>query len=149
MDDLEKLTSNYVWDEKYLVGIHKMDDQHRALFTTAAKLYTLLLGHEELIQTDKLFSDLVRQTIAHFHTEEKLMKIHVYPEFTHHKSLHDMLVQQLKDMQLSQQTMQSLHYVQPWIEKLEVADFLSAWLVNHILDEDNKLADFLQNIGVQ
>jgi len=148
MYDHEKLPSNYTWHEKYLVGIHKVDDQHKALFSTTAKLYKLLLGHEKLTQIDKLFSDLVRQTIAHFHTEEKLMQTHAYPGFTHHKSLHDMLVQQLKDMQSSQQTMQSMHFVQPWIEKLEVADFLSAWLVNHILDEDKKLGDFLKNTGL-
>jgi len=149
MNDLEKLPDNYVWNDTYLVHIHKMDEQHRALFTTAAKLYRLLLGHEDISQVDKLFSDLVRQTIVHFQAEEQLMQTRHYPDLPHHKSLHDILIQQLKDMQCSQQTMQSLHFVQPWIERLEVADFLSSWLVNHILDEDKKLGVFLQDAGVQ
>jgi len=126
-----------------------MDEQHRALFITAARLYRLLLGHGKLMQVDKVFSDLVRQTTVHFQTEERLMQSYAYPDFIHHKSLHDMLVQQLQAMQSSQQTMQSLSYIQPWIERLEVADFLSGWLVNHILDEDKKMGAFLRGIGVQ
>jgi len=149
MRDLEELPSNYTWNDQYQVNIRKMDEQHRALFTTAARLYRLLLGHGELTQVDKVFSDLVRQTTVHFQTEERLMQSHAYPYFIHHKSLHDMLVQQLQDMQSSQHAMQSLHYIQPWIERLEVADFLSGWLVNHILDEDKKLGAFLHDIGMQ
>ncbi len=149
MSNLEKLPDNYVWNDKYLVHIRKVDEQHRALFTTAAKLYRLLLGHEDISQVDKLFSDLVRQTIVHFQTEEQLMQTHAYPDLTRHKSLHDILLQQLKDMQCSQQTMQSMHFVQPWIERLEVADFLSGWLGNHILDEDSKYGDFLRDAGVK
>ena len=149
MDDLEELPANYSWNESYQVDVHKMDDQHRALFITAARLYRLLLGRGELTQVDALFSDLVRQTIVHFHTEESLMQTFAYPDFKCHKGLHDMLVAQLKDMQSSQQCMQSIDYVQPWIERLEVADFLSGWLVNHILDEDKKLAAFLRHAGVQ
>jgi len=149
MKNPEQLPDNYVWNDAYLVDIHRMDEQHKALFATAAQLYRLLLGHEDISQADRIFSNLVRQTIVHFHTEEVFMQTHAYPDFEHHKSRHDMLVQQLKDMQLSQQTMQSLHYVQPWIERLEVADFLSGWLVNHILDEDKKLGIFLHDAGVE
>jgi len=145
----EKLPDNYIWNDQYLVEVRKLDEQHRALFTTAAKIYLLLLGRQDMDQIDKLFSDLVRQTIVHFHTEEQLMQTSAYPDYKRHKGLHDMLVQQLKDMQSSQQTMQSLGYVQPWIERLEVADFLSGWLVNHILDEDKKLGAFLQEAGLQ
>jgi len=148
MNDIEKLPGNYIWNDQYQVHIHKMDEQHKALFTTAAKLYRLLLGHQDMNMIDKLFSDLVRQTIIHFQTEEQLMQTHAYPDYKNHKSLHDMLIRQLKDMQSSQQTMQFLNYVQPWIERLEVADFLSGWLVNHILDEDKKLGVFLQDAGL-
>ncbi len=141
--------SNYTWNDQYQVHIRKMDEQHKALFATAARLYRLLLGHEDLTQVDRIFSDLVRQTIVHFHAEEELMQTCDYPDYKDHKSLHDMLVQQLKDMQFSQQAMQSMHYVQPWIERMEVADYLSAWLGNHILYEDKKLGVFLLDAGMQ
>jgi len=149
MADHEKIPSNYAWTDNYLVNIHKMDEQHKALFATAGKLYKLLLGHKDLKQIDKIFSNLVRQTLVHFQTEEELMKTHGYPDYPHHKELHDILVQQLKDIQSSQQTIQSSNYLQPWIERLEVADYLSGWLVNHIVDEDKKYGTFLRDSGVE
>ncbi|GMQ99360.1 MAG: hypothetical protein BMS9Abin18_0177 [Zetaproteobacteria bacterium] len=149
MTDLEEIPSNYTWTDNYLVNIYKVDDQHKALFATAAKLYKLLLGHEDLKEIDKIFSSLIRQTLVHFQTEEELMKTHGYPDYPHHKELHDILVQQLKDMQSSQQTIKSLNYLQPWIERLEVADYLSGWLINHIIDEDKKFGVFLQDNGIE
>ncbi len=149
MTDFEEIPSNYAWTDNYLVNIYKVDDQHKALFATAAKLYKLLLGHEDLKEIDKIFSSLVRQTLVHFQTEEELMKTHGYPDYPHHKELHDILVQQLKDMQSSQQTIKSLNYLQPWIERLEVADYLSGWLVNHIVDEDKKFGVFLRDNGLK
>jgi len=149
MADHEEIPSNYVWTDNYLVNIHKMDDQHKALFATAGKLYKLLLGHGNIEHIDKIFFSLVRQTIIHFQTEEELMKTHSYPDYPHHKELHDILVQQLKDMQSSQQTIKALNYLQPWIERLEVADYLSGWLVNHIVDEDKKFGAFLRDAGVE
>lgn len=143
------IPSNYTWIDNYLVNIRKMDDQHKALFATVGKLYKLLLGHGDIEQIDKIFFSLVRQTLMHFQTEEELMKIHGYPDYSHHKGLHDILVQQLKDMQSSQQAFKSSNYLQPWIERLEVADYLSAWLVNHIVDEDKKLGTFLRDAGLK
>ncbi len=149
MTDREEIPSNYVWTDNYLVNIHKMDDQHKALFATAGKLYKLLLGYEDLQEIDKIFSGLVRQTRVHFRAEEVLMKAHGYQDYPHHKELHDILIQQLKDIQLSQQAIKSSNYLQPWIERLEIADYLSGWLVNHIVDEDKKLGTFLRDSGLE
>jgi len=149
MKDCDEMPPNYAWSDDYQANIHRIDVQHKALFRTAGQLYKLLVGHENLQQIDKLFSDLVRQTVVHFQTEEELMQTHDYPDYPHHKAIHDILVQQLKDIQASQQSMKSQNYLQPWIERLEVADFLSGWLVNHILDEDKKLGAFLQDAGIQ
>jgi len=149
MANREEIPSNYAWTDNYLVNIHKMDDQHKALFATACQLYKLLLGHEDIKQIDEIFSSLVRQTLVHFKTEEELMKNHGYPDYPQHKELHDILTQQLKDIQSSQQAMKSSNYSQPWIERLEVVDYLSGWLVNHILDEDKKVGAFLNGAGLK
>jgi len=149
MNNREDIPSNYIWIDDYLVDVHKIDEQHKALFTTAGKLYKLLLGHEDLIEIDNIFSSLVRQTLVHFRTEEEFMRRYHYPEYQHHKQLHDFLVQQIEDMRNSQQVLQSLHFQQPWIERVEVADYLSGWLVNHIIDEDKKLGAFLRDSGLE
>jgi len=140
----ERAIDDYIWHDEYLTGIHKIDVQHKALFHTANKLYGLLLNHGKLDRIDKLFSDLVRQTKVHFRTEEEMMQNHHYPDYKNQKQLHDLLIQQVEDIQNSQQTLGSLHFEQPWIERLEITDFLSGWLINHIANEDKKLGAFLQ-----
>ncbi len=149
MDSCESIPPNYIWIDDYLVNIHKIDEQHRGLFTTAGKLYKMFLGHEDIKEMDHIFSSLIRQTIVHFRTEEEFMQSHHYPEYEHHKKLHDLLIQQIEDMQDSQQVLKSLHFQQPWIEKVEVADYLSGWLINHIIDEDKKLGTFLRDSGME
>jgi len=149
MTNREEIPSNYTWSDNYLVNIHKIDAQHKALFATAGKLYRLLLGHEDLKKADDIFSDLVRLTLIHFKTEEEIMQSYGYPDYPQHKELHDILLQQLKDMQSSQQAMQSASFEQPWLERLEVADYLSGWLVNHIVDEDRKYEGFLRDAGLR
>jgi len=141
--------ASYAWRDDYLVSIHKIDRQHKALFRTANKLYRQLLGHDNPEQINAIFSDLIRQTRVHFQTEEELMQIHHYPDYQNHKQLHDLLIQQIEDMQNSRQELGTLDFKQPWIEKLEIDDYLSGWLVNHIIDEDKKLGTFLQDSGLQ
>jgi len=85
MVSCEKIPSNYAWSSDYLLNIHKIDRQHKALFSTVGKLYKLLLGHKDLQQIDSIFSELVRQTLVHFKTEEELLQTHGYPDYSHHK----------------------------------------------------------------
>jgi len=145
MIDLKDIPSNYTWTDNYLVNVRKIDGQHKALFTTAGKLYRLLLGHKDLKRIDNIFSDFVRQTLAHFHAEEELMQTHGYPDYPNHKELHNILIRQLKDIQESQQAIRSANFEQSWIERLEVTDYLCGWLVSHIIDEDKKFGAFLRD----
>jgi len=143
----EEIAASYPWLDDYLTNIDKVDVQHKALFQTANKLYRQLMGHGSLEDIDKLFLDLIRQTRVHFQTEEKIMQRQHYPHFQEHKQLHDLLIQQIEDMQDSQQLLKSLNFEQPWIEKLEIVDYLRGWLVNHIVVEDRKLGLFLHDSG--
>lgn len=149
MTDCKETPPGYAWSDDYQTNINKLDEQHKALFATTGKLYKQLLEHKDARQTDRVFSDLVRQTVVHFKAEEELMQTHAYPDYPNHKEMHDMLVQQLKDIQSSQQSMKSSNYLQSWIERQEVADYLSGWLVNHIIDEDKKLGAFLRDSGLK
>lgn len=133
------------WDEGCRVGIQKLDDQHKGLFSTLNKLHDILMSHGDSALVDTELANLMRQTRAHFETEEKFMLEHGYPGYQMHKVMHELLLQQLEDVL----TLESGDYEQPWIERLEHADFLHAWLVAHILDEDKKIGAFLKINGVE
>jgi len=145
MPSSDKLTPFCSWDEGCQVGIQKLDDQHKGLFFTLNKLYDILMSHGDSTLVDKELTNLMRQTRAHFETEEKFMLEHGYPGYQMHKVMHELLLQQLEDVL----TLESNDFEQPWIERLEQADFLHAWLVAHILDEDKKIGAFLNLNGTQ
>lgn len=142
-------SSDCVWCDDYLVNIRRMDEQHKGLIITLGKLQEHILGQGDAAHIDKLFSDLDRQTRVHFQTEELLMQEYDYPDYESHKHTHDLLISQLEDMQTAQQTVEYRNFQQHWIEKLEIADFLQAWVLSHVTHEDKMLAIFLNSKGVE
>lgn len=143
MPSSDKVTPFCAWDEGCQVGIQKLDDQHKGLFLTLNKLYDILMSHGDSALVDKELTNLMLQTRKHFKTEEQFMLKHGYPGYQMHKVMHELLLQQLEDVL----TLGSNDFEQPWIERLEQADFLHAWLVAHILDEDKKIGAFLKING--
>jgi len=133
------------WSDDYLVGVQRMDKQHRALIATLNKLHDVLMRHGDQALVDELLADLIRQTKVHFRTEEEYMQAYDYPDYRSHKELHDILLCQIEGVLETQQELEARHIRQPWDERLELADFLREWLLSHIVDADKKLGDFLKD----
>lgn len=129
-----------VWDDSCRVGIDMLDDQHQGLFASLNRLHDILMSHGDPDSINQELSTLMRLTRAHFDIEEEFMRSNGYPGYQTHKAMHDLLVSQLEDVI----TLENNDFDQPWVERLELADFLHAWLVSHILDEDKKIAAFLK-----
>lgn len=149
MSVLDEQQSEYAWSENLQVDVRKMDSQHKALLITVNKLHELLLREGDITSINELFSDLIRQTKVHFKTEERFMKKYDYPDYKDHKLMHDLLIDQIEDVQVAQQSIESQTFAQHWFERLELADFLRTWLFSHIIDEDKKLGEFLKRKGVK
>lgn len=136
-----------VWSADYKVGIRKMDEQHRALFAAVGRLYKLLLQHGDIEEIDRAYSELIRLAQIHFKTEEAFMRNRNYPDYRCHKEMHEALLTQVGDLHAAERELHSLDVRRRWEERLETADFLSAWLVEHIIDEDKPLGVFLKSAG--
>ncbi len=137
------------WSDVYLLDVHRIDDQHKGLFYTLNLLHEALMKEDDLPMVDKLMTDLIRQTRVHFHTEEEFMQASRYPGYAEHKNIHDLLLQQVEDLQAAQQALTASNVRQHWIDRQETCDFLSLWLVDHIQTEDKKLGAFLRNHGIK
>jgi len=133
------------WSDDYLLGVHRIDDQHKGLFYTLNSLHLALAKENDLPLIDKLLTDLIRQTRVHFRTEEEYMQTTHYPGYKEHKKIHELLLQQVEDLQAAQQALTASNIRQHWIDRQETCDFLSLWLVDHIQTEDRKLGSFLRN----
>lgn len=129
------------WDESYSVNIKKIDEQHKELVKLVNELHDAMSQGAANDVLSKVLNSLVDYTIIHFNTEEELFKSYNYPDAQNHKTEHDKLTQQVKDFQGKFRDGKStITY--------ELMDFLSDWLINHILDSDKKYSSYLKSRGV-
>jgi hemerythrin len=113
----------FEWKSEYAVNIGSIDAQHQNLFAIGRELYAAMGAGQGKAVLARILDRLVQYTTVHFAHEERLMKMHDYPDFDKHKAEHDALVQQVlafqADFQAGRATMAVpvLHFVKDWLEK--------------------------------
>lgn len=123
------------WQDKYALGVVKIDEQHRKLFEIAGEIEALL--NDDFI-TDKyddivaILGELKDYTIQHFKDEEEFMLSHKFPMFLTHKMMHNDFVEKIESIDLSKVDNEQNLYLK------EILNFVAEWLVEHILVEDAK-----------
>ena len=128
------------WDDSYLLGNEKVDNQHRKLFEIVNSLMNSIDEDEE---TDKLLitlNFLVNYAVQHFDDEEALQIQCDFPEYKEHKQLHDnfkVTVTELVQRFTETNSPSQLSY--------DIRKILIKWLINHILCEDKKIGKHLQS----
>nr|AQV13657.1 hemerythrin [Halosydna brevisetosa]AQV13733.1 hemerythrin [Pectinaria gouldii]AQV13763.1 hemerythrin [Sparganophilus sp. EP-2017] len=116
----------FVWDETFKVFYDNLDEQHRTLFRS---IFDMCNDTKDKMRLDCMISVMV----AHFLTEEIMMKRANYPDYTTHKAMHDEFVMKLKGLHCPI-TNNDLHYCKDW-------------LVNHIKGTDHKYKNKLMTYG--
>ena len=128
----------YEMKEEYLTGIEEIDNEHRRLFEIAEETYRLL--HESFI-SDKyddvkhLLNELREYTITHFEHEEAYMESIGYKRLFSQKMQHAAFVEKLEnfDLELIDETSDDMIN--------EILQFLTNWLVEHILLNDKLIGE--------
>lgn len=128
--------------DTYGVGIREIDDQHRVLVDLINRVDgALQSGAAKQVQRD-LLDELIRFTEYHFFTEEHYMRRTGYPDEAPHREGHHHLVDAL--LQLKDDfTLRNKH------DTRSLVDFLSSWLMDHIVHSDKELAAYLRSRGVE
>ncbi|MDR3684018.1 MAG: bacteriohemerythrin [Geothrix sp.] len=130
-----------LWTPALETGDPRIDEQHQALIQAFNDLATALAGNRGWEANGKTLRFLVSYTIQHFQMEERLMEEAKYPGASRHRQLHHELV--VKVSGLLQAYTQGSANLSP-----EVLGFLEGWLMEHILGEDRRLAEFLRERSV-
>jgi hemerythrin len=119
------------WSASYLVGDEKIDTQHQQLFALANEVFAA--------QTQSAlrlcFIHLYKYVREHFADEEALMLEVDFPDYRQHADLHDALLARLNALSVKiGRSEWSLH---------EVHAFMEHWLLSHILQEDIRLVQYV------
>ncbi|KHK01286.1 bacteriohemerythrin [Desulfovibrio sp. TomC] len=123
------------FDDTLLTGFDSIDEQHRLFLEMLTELSSQIetgqhrQGVLDAFQGMRLYAD------GHFADEEALMLGHNYPEVAAHQRLHETF--RAMAAQLEARIGEG-----PGLVSLETLEFLGAWFIGHIRNEDLRFAAF-------
>jgi len=129
------------WNERLSVNIKEIDGQHKTLVDMVNRLHDSMKEGEGDKILMKIVDEMKRYAASHFATEERYLKEKQYPDYPAHKTEHENFVSKVvkveKDLKEGKCAM-----------SMDILNFLSNWLVNHIKGTDKKYGPFLNKAGI-
>lgn len=125
------------WSEVFATGHPLIDHQHQSLFSLMNELdESLLQGASEEVLWVRLLR-LHELTREHFRCEERLMFEQGFPELAAHRAEHT------KILLSGERLMEQYRHGQLRLSEV-LPEKLHGWAARHILEEDLKLATYMQ-----
>ena len=131
----------FEWKPQYSVQIGSIDGQHQNLFRIAGELYAAMSAGRGKAALAAILDRLVQYTSVHFAHEERLMRLHDYPQLAAHRAEHEALTKKVLAFQADFEAGRAAVTVQ-------VLQFLKEWLEKHIAGSDQKYAPHLKTKAV-
>jgi hemerythrin len=130
------------WDDSLSVNVAEIDQQHKRLIGMINELNDAMRMGKGKDVLGKIINSLFTYTATHFKTEEKYFAQFGYPDTENHKKEHTAFVQKVSDFKDGfEKKKLSL--------TIEVMDFLSDWLKNHIKGTDKKYSQIFNEKGLK
>ncbi|GAA0568767.1 bacteriohemerythrin [Caenispirillum bisanense] len=120
------------------VGVEALDADHRKLMTYVNDLHAAVRGKAAPADIGRILDELIAYTEYHFEVEERLQKLARYPHLDDHRQAHEALKQKVYALR------ERFRADPKALNSIKVFDFLTDWLVRHILGDDMKYKPFLE-----
>lgn len=133
---VESVMPKLEWSDKYLLGVKKFDEDHEHLFDLMNKSYDLIENTAPYARLEMILDELFEYAAYHFAAEEDWMREHSYPKLAEHVAEHDSYRKRVT-------AFQNDFHAGKTSPKIQVFEFLSDWLANHILETDFNYARFI------
>jgi hemerythrin-like metal-binding protein len=129
------------WNPSYSVKVKRFDEDHQQLFSIINELHEgMKAGRGQNALHDVLIR-LLRYTEQHFTAEEGVMKQLGYPQLPAHAEQHRRFTGKIKEV--------AEQYKAGTIGlSVEILDFLTKWLSQHIVAIDKQYGGFMNAKGV-
>lgn len=134
----------FKWKDEYNTGIETIDMQHKHLLEIGARIFDLADANDGVDHYDEIItvlSELKEYTVYHFGYEEKLMEKYGYESYEPHKFQHYFVIKKIGKFESEDIDNKQKETI------LNLAEFISDWITNHILKEDMKYKDFFISNG--
>ena len=126
----------FAFTDEYRTGIEMVDLEHEQLFHIIDKANTLVESYNPEFGYDnvmELLNELKEYTEMHFHDEEEYMESIHYDGLAAQQNAHNAFIEKLgsiNQLQLDEDPENYLH---------DLIDFLTKWLLQHILRMDKQI----------
>jgi hemerythrin-like metal-binding protein len=129
--------AHFSWTDDLYTGSSLIDGDHRRLIGLVNALFETMESGQGNDRMSKAMNDLIAYSEEHFGREEAEMERIQYVASLAHKAEHIKLLKQIGELK-------AMLDAGARINIPAVSDFLSAWLRDHILATDMKLASALK-----
>ncbi|MCL2093775.1 MAG: bacteriohemerythrin [Treponema sp.] len=132
-DSQSNVSNKISWNDNYVVGIKKIDDQHKELLSMTNDLFEACTTGVDVAEDS--FKNTIRMMVSHskeiFSHEEELFELTAYADVAAHKAQHrDFMINILEHQKKFQS---GVRYVPN-----SLARFLMEWISSHVAVDDKK-----------
>ncbi|WP_320171946.1 bacteriohemerythrin [Maridesulfovibrio sp.] len=128
------------WHNGLNLGVSEIDDQHKALISAVNSVLESVRQGKSDAAVDRLLGQLREYSVHHFNSEEQFMTEIDYPDLNRHRQIHKQFKDRVKFYQAAR-------FRKEHVSWGEMQEFISNWLIEHILREDYKIAQFVKSRG--
>ncbi|NVO09318.1 MAG: hemerythrin family protein [Bacteroidales bacterium] len=131
----------YEWKDVYNIGIDSIDAEHQGMLNLINQLFDAMShGKAKEIMVD-IFSELINYIKLHFKREETFFTDTNFPEYIEHKLQHDLFIEKINAFKTQfDDGKQNI--------SVELINFLTDWLINHIFIMDRNYLNHFKKHGV-
>lgn len=128
----------YTFTKDCLIGVPEIDEEHKKLFELITNIDTALKSNENPIANAMLLiNELKQYAVSHFAHEEAYMERINDPELKRQKKEHATFVEKINSYSYTNVSEESAKTI-----ILELLEYLSKWLMGHILGSDILIGQF-------
>jgi len=137
-----------LWKDKYELGVHIIDVQHKELFqrvdTFMQTLRSDISWEDKVLKVNETLEFMKMYVVEHFHDEEAYMQSIEYPGYPAHKELHTGMVDYVLQVSAEYERLGfDEHLMQQFAGKL------LSWLIHHVAAVDQQVANYAIEKGVR
>ncbi|WMJ76843.1 MULTISPECIES: bacteriohemerythrin [unclassified Sedimentibacter] len=136
-----------LWKDKYELGVPLIDNQHKELFRRVELFIQTVKSsadwNEKVSKVNETLEFMKGYVVEHFNAEEGYQRSIEYPGYDMHKKIHDDMVSYVLSV--------SEEYEKSGCDEklmLQFAGKLLAWLINHVAADDQNIASYAKEKGV-
>jgi hemerythrin len=126
------MNNAFEWKDEYCIGVDEVDKQHQELFNIAGRFAATDNFDDAMAELIQVFSYIRK----HFRLEEFIMRKAGYSGYKRHYQLHDQFIDQFSNLVSGYHNSPS--------ERAQIIAFFSDWIVNHIRNDDQKMAESIK-----